>query len=164
MNRVKLLLRLADALEVKSPLAWRTSKNGKRFIINTMTGEIVGGSPAITQEYKEGEKRFTKKVLHDNMEKAVKTLVGVSCYEVKGFGKIRIKCIPDHANIRMVERRITPSEVKEALQAPTFTARGNTPDVLRFCKNNIVSVVTNSGALKTCMRVTRGGKLIWPKK
>lgn len=164
MNRVKILLKLADALKVESPFAWRTSKTGKRFIINTLTGEIVGGSPVITQEYREGEKRFTKKALHDNMGKTVKVLIGVICYKPRGMERIQIKYISDHVNMRMLERGITPNEIKEALQMPTFAAPGNTPKSIKFYKNNILSIATADGDLKTCLRVTKGGKVIWKKK
>ncbi len=142
----------------------RTSKTGKRFIINTLTGEIVGGSPFIMKENEEAEKRFTKEALYDNMEQAVETLIGVTCYKPRGMVKIRIKHVSDHANIRMVERGIKASEIKGALREPIFTAPGNKPNTIKFYQNKLLVIAAGDGELKTCMWMTQGGKVIWAKR
>ena len=69
-----------------------------------------------------------------------------------------------HANLRMLERRITPKGIKKALQAPVFTDHGNTPRSQVFLKNHVFVAVGENGELKTCIRITKGGKVIWPKK
>ena len=165
MTRVELLLKLAEAFHAAqdAPI-WRTSKSGRHYMIETTTGEIIGGSPFITKACSEAKMKFTEKAWRDNMEKAVRELVGVVCYRVKGMRQIRIKIIPDHANLRMLERRITPKEIKEALQAPVFTDRGNTLMSQVFLKNQIFVAVGENGELKTCIRITKVGKVIWPKK
>ena len=104
--------------------------------------------------------KFTEKAWRDNMEKAVRELVGVVCYRVKGMRQIRIKIIPDHANLRMLERRITPKEIKATLQAPIFAKSGNKPDTEVFYKNGVFAAVSVKGELKTCIRITKGRKIL----
>lgn len=161
MTKVGLLLKLAEAFHAAqdAPI-WRTSKTGRHYMIETTTGEIIGGSPFITKACSEAKMKFTEKAWRDNMEKAVRELVGVVCYRVKGMRQIRIKIIPDHANLRMLERRITPKEIKEALQAPIFAKSGNKPDTEVFYKNGVFAAVSVKGELKTCICITKGRKIL----
>ena len=161
MIRVELLLKLAEAFHAAqdAPI-WRTSKTGRHYMIETTTGEIIGGSPFITKAIGEAKTKFTEKAWRDNMEKAVKELVGIVCYRVKGMRQIRIKLIPDHANLRMLERGITPKEIKTTLQAPIFAKSGNKPDTEAFYKNGVFVAVSVKGELKTCIRITKGRKIL----
>ena len=159
--RLQVLRNLADALHsANDAIIWRTSKTGRKYMIETTTGEIVGGAPFATKKQIEAEKRFTAKELHDNMEKAVKALVGVTCYRVKGISKIKIRNILDHANLRMLERKVAPGEIKDALQSPVFCGQGNVSGTAVFYSNKVFVVASSKGELKTCIRITKGRKIL----
>lgn len=50
-------------------IVWRTSETGKKYMIDTRTGEIVGGSPYISHKQVKKTKDFTPAELNANMEK-----------------------------------------------------------------------------------------------
>ncbi len=153
MNRVTLLLKLAQAFRrAQDGFEWRTTKNGHKIMINTETGEIVAGSPYVTKKLEEAEKRFTPKVLYDNMEKTVRAVIGIKCRKSQSVPPIVIKKLSTHANIRMVERNISPGDVKEILKNPVLVMPNVEPNTAEYGSGDIRILVSFDGEIKSCMR------------
>lgn len=153
MNRVKLLLKLADTFRrAQDAFVWRTTKNGHKIMIDTTTNKIVAGSIWIIPEQETAEKRFTPKVFYDNMEKTVRAVVGIRCRSSKSVPPIVIKALSVHANIRMLERKISPETVRNILETPVLVIPGAKPDTAVYGMGDIRIPVSYTGEIITCMR------------
>lgn len=153
MNRVTFLLKLADAFRrAQDALLWRTTKNGHKIMIDTTTGKIVAGSKWITQKQDAAEKRFTPKVFYDNMEKTIRAVIGVKCRSSKSVPSIVVKKLSIHANIRMLERKISPDTVSDILKNPTLIMPDVESKKAVYGVGDIRVIVSYNGEIKTCMR------------
>lgn len=145
-------------------VVWRTSETGKKYMIDTRTGAVVGGSPYIEKPF-EKEKDFTPAQLDANMEKAVRTLYNVRCKKGLHIPRITIKNVCNHANQRMLERSITPELIKTILASPSLLKEGNKAGSALFRKNDVDVIVQydsqRNGTVITCIRKESRRESTW---
>lgn len=137
-------------------IVWRTSETGKKYMIDTRTGEIVGGSPYISHKQVKKTKDFTPAELNANMEKAVRGLCGVRCKKGLKSPRIIIKRVSDHANFRMLERGVSPELVKSIVMEPALTRLCNDPRKVYYLKGDVYVIVGIDGTICTCVRKSEG--------
>lgn len=142
-------------------IVWRTSETGKKYMIDTRTGEIVGGSPYISHKQVKKTKDFTPAELNANMEKAVRGLCGVRCKKGLKSPRIIIKRVSDHANFRMLERGVSPELVKSIVMEPALTRLCNDPRKVYYLKGNVYVIVGIDGTICTCVRKEVRGNSTW---
>lgn len=142
-------------------IVWRTSETGKKYMIDTRTGEIVGGSPYISHKQVKKTKDFTPAELNANMEKAVRGLCGVRCKKGLKSPRIIIKRVSDHANFRMLERGVSPELVKSIVMEPALTRLCNDPRKVYYLKGDVYVIVGIDGTICTCVRKEVRGNSTW---
>lgn len=161
--RVRALWKLARAFTMnkapplKEGYEWRSTKNGKHFIVNKKTGEIVGRHPEKSRKPVKSDsgKHFTQKKLDANMELAVNTLIGVKCKKEFFTPKITVNRVSDHANFRMLDRCIKPVDVKKALENADLVMYGNTINSYVYQHERIRIVMHTDGTIGTCIRIRK---------
>lgn len=132
-------------------------------MIDTRTGEIVGGSPYISHKQVKKTKDFTPAELNANMEKAVRGLCGVRCKKGLKSPRIIIKRVSDHANFRMLERGVSPELVKSIVMEPALTRLCNDPRKVYYLKGDVYVIVGIDGTICTCVRKKVRGNSTWRK-
>ena len=130
-------------------------------MIDTRTGEIVGGSPYISHKQVKKTKDFTPAELNANMEKAVRGLCGVRCTKGLKSPRIIIKRVSDHANFRMLKRGVSTELVKSIVMEPALTRLCNDPRKVYYLKGDVYVIVGIDGTICTCVRKEVRGNSTW---